>query len=31
MAIVAGLSELGGGLLLATGFLTPFASFLLAT
>jgi putative oxidoreductase len=31
MAIVVGLSELGGGLLLATGFLTPFASFLLAT
>ena len=31
MAIVAGLSELGGGLLLAGGFLTPLASFLLAT
>lgn len=31
MAIVAGLSELGGGLLLATGFLTPLAGFLLAT
>ena len=31
MAIVAGLSELGGGLMLATGFLTPLASFLLAT
>jgi putative oxidoreductase len=31
MAIVAGLAELGGGLLLATGFLTPVASFLLAT
>ena len=31
MAIVAGLSELGGGLLLATGFLTPLAAFLLAT
>jgi putative oxidoreductase len=31
MALVAGLSELGGGLLLATGFLTPVASFLLAT
>jgi putative oxidoreductase len=31
MAVVAGLSELGGGLLLASGFLTPLASFLLAT
>jgi putative oxidoreductase len=31
MAIVAGLSELGGGLLLATGLLTPLAGFLLAT
>ena len=31
MAILAGLSEFGGGLLLATGFLTPFASLLLAT
>jgi putative oxidoreductase len=31
MALVAGLSELGGGLLLATGLLTPLASFLLAT
>ena len=31
MALVAGLSEFGGGLLLATGFLTPLASFLLAT
>jgi putative oxidoreductase len=31
MAIVAGLAELGGGLMLATGFLTPLASFLLAT
>jgi putative oxidoreductase len=31
MAILAGLSELGGGLLLATGLLTPLASFLLAT
>jgi putative oxidoreductase len=31
MAILAGLSELGGGLLLASGFLTPLASFLLAT
>jgi putative oxidoreductase len=30
MAVVAGLSELGGGLLLATGFLTPLASFLIA-
>jgi putative oxidoreductase len=30
-ALVAGLSELGGGLLLATGFLTPLASFLIAT
>jgi putative oxidoreductase len=31
MAILAGLSELGGGLLLATGLLTPVAAFLLAT
>ncbi len=31
LAIVVGLAELGGGLLLATGFLTPLASFLLAT
>jgi putative oxidoreductase len=31
LAIVAGLSELGGGLLLATGLLTPVAAFLLAT
>ena len=31
MAIVAGLSETGGGLFLATGLLTPLASFLLAT
>jgi putative oxidoreductase len=31
MALAAGLSELGGGLLLATGLLTPLASFLLAT
>ena len=31
MAVVAGLSELGGGLLLATGLLTPVAAFLLAT
>ena len=31
LAIVAGLSELGGGLLLATGFLTPLAGLLLAT
>jgi len=30
-AVVAGLSELGGGLLLATGLLTPLAAFLLAT
>jgi putative oxidoreductase len=31
MAVLAGLSELGGGLMLATGLLTPVASFLLAT
>ena len=31
LAIVAGLAELGGGLLLATGLLTPVAAFLLAT
>jgi putative oxidoreductase len=31
VAVVAGISELGGGLLLATGFLTPLASFLIAT
>ncbi len=31
MAIVAGLAELGGGLMLATGFLTPLAAFLLTT
>jgi putative oxidoreductase len=31
MAVLAGLSELGGGLLLATGLLTPVAAFLLAT
>lgn len=31
MAILVGLAELGGGLLLAAGLLTPFASFLLAT
>ena len=31
LAVVVGLSELGGGLLLATGFLTPVASLLLAT
>ena len=30
MTLVAGLSELGGGLLLAAGFLTPLASLLLA-
>jgi putative oxidoreductase len=31
MAIVVGLSEFLGGLLLATGFLTPLAAFLLTT
>ena len=31
LAIVAGLAELGGGLLFASGLLTAFASFLLAT
>ena len=31
MAVVAGLGELGGGLMLATGFLTPLGSFLIAT
>jgi len=31
MAIVAGLAEFGGGLLLATGLLTPLASLLIAT
>lgn len=31
MAIVAGLSELGGGLLLAAGFLTPLAALVLCT
>jgi putative oxidoreductase len=31
MAILAGLSELGGGLLLAAGFLTPLAALLLST
>ncbi|HWL32752.1 MAG TPA: DoxX family protein [Gaiellaceae bacterium] len=31
MAVVAGLCELGGGLLLATGFLTPLGAFLIAT
>jgi len=31
MAILAGLSEFGGGLLLATGFLTPLAALALAT
>jgi putative oxidoreductase len=31
VAVAAGISELGGGLLLATGFLTPLASFLIAT
>ena len=31
MAVVAGLAELGGGLLLIAGLLTPFASLLIAT
>ena len=31
MAVVAGLAELGGGLLLITGLLTPVASLLIAT
>jgi len=31
MALVAGLGELGGGLLLAAGFLTPLAALILAT
>lgn len=31
MAVIAGLCELGGGLLLAAGFLVPLASLLLAT
>jgi putative oxidoreductase len=31
MALLAGLSELGGGLLLAAGFLTPLAALVLAT
>jgi putative oxidoreductase len=31
MAVAAGLSELGGGLLLAAGLATPLAGFLLAT
>ncbi len=31
MALAAGLGELGGGLLLALGLLTPLAAFLLAT
>ena len=31
LAVVAGLSELGGGLLLASGLLTPLAGLLLAT
>ncbi len=31
LAIVVGLSELGGGLMLAAGFLTPLAAFLLTT
>jgi putative oxidoreductase len=31
LAVVAGLSEAGGGMLLATGLLTPLAAFLLAT
>ncbi len=31
MAIAAGLSELGGGLLLACGLLTPFAALVLST
>lgn len=31
LAVVVGLAEVGGGLLLAAGFLTPLAAFLLAT
>jgi putative oxidoreductase len=31
MAIVVGLAEFGGGLMLAAGFLTPLAAFLLTT
>jgi putative oxidoreductase len=31
MALVAGLAEFGGGLMLAAGFLTPLAAFLLTT
>ncbi len=31
LAVVVGLSELGGGLVLAGGFLTPLAAFLIAT